>query len=71
MEQNGVMNFLFFTPDEMIDIVQASPSVILIDATYRTNKYNLPAVHFQAVTPISKTTSISLAFVINEEEALF
>lgn len=70
-EQNGVVNFLFFAPDEMIDIVQASPSVILIDATYRTNKYNLPAIHFQAVTPIGKTASISLAFVTNEEEASY
>lgn len=70
-EENGVVNFLFFTPDEMIDIAQASPSVILIDATYRTNKYNLPAVHFQTVTPIGKTASISLAFVTNEEEASY
>ena len=63
-----MVNFLFFTRDEMIDIAQASPSVIIIDATYRTNKLNLPAVHFQAVTSIRKTVSIALAFIINEEE---
>ena len=55
----------------MIDIAQASPSVIIIDATYHTNKLNLPAVHFQAVTLIGKTTSITLAFIINEEEPLY
>ena len=52
----------------MIDIAQASPSVIIIDATYHTNKLNLPAVHFQAVTLIGKTTSIALAFIMNKEE---
>jgi len=65
------VNFLFFTPDEMIDIAQASPSVILINATYRTNKYNLLAVHFQIVTPIGKTASISLIFITNKEEASY
>src|SRR6266480_2094658 len=52
----------------MIDIAQARPSVIIINATYRTNKLNLPAVSFQAVTSIRKTVSIALAFIINEEE---
>ena len=66
--QDGMVNFLFFTRDEMIDIAQASPSVIIIDATYRTNKLNLPAVHFQAVTSIRKTASIALAFIMNKEE---
>ncbi len=63
-----MVNFLFFTRDEMINIAQASPSVIIVDATYRINKLNLPAVHFQAVTSIGKTASITLAFIINEEE---
>ncbi len=52
----------------MIEIAQASPSVIIVDATYRTNKLNMPAVHFQAITSIGKTASIALAFIINEEE---
>ncbi|SRR6266480_2121729 len=52
----------------MIDIAQASPSVIIINATYHTNKLNLPAVYFQAVTSIRRTTSITLTFIINKEE---
>ena len=55
----------------MINITQVSPSVIIINATYHTNKLNLPAVHFQAVTLIRKTTSITLAFIMNEEEPLY
>ena len=44
--QDGMVNFLFFAQDEMINIAQASPSVIIINATYHINKLNLPAVHF-------------------------
>src|SRR6266513_2341047 len=66
--QNCMVNFLFFARDEMIDIAQASPSVIIVDATYHTNKLNLPAVHFQAITLIRKTASIALAFIMNKEE---
>ena len=55
----------------MINITQASPSVIIINATYHTNKLNLPAVYFQAVTSIRRTTSITLTFIINKEEPLY
>ena len=66
--QDGKVTFLFFARDEMIEIAQASPSVMIMDATYRTNKLNMPTVYFQAITLISKTASITLAFIINEEE---
>ena len=55
----------------MIDIMQASPDILLIDATYQTNKYNLPCVHFMTITAISMTASISLAFVASETEAMY
>lgn len=68
---DGHVDFIFFTPNEMIDIAQASPDVILIDATYRTNKYNLPGIHFMAVTAVGMTASIGLALVANEKEPLY
>ena len=55
----------------MINITQASPSVIIINTTYHTNKLNLPTIHFQAITLIRKTTSITLTFIMNKEEPLY
>src|SRR5436190_17097415 len=55
----------------MINITQASPSVIIINTTYHTNKLNLPAIHFQAITLIRKTVSITLTFIMNKEEPLY
>ena len=68
---DGHVNFIFFTLNEMINIAQASPDVILINATYRTNKYNLPGIHFMAVTAVGMTASIGLALVANEKEPFY
>ncbi len=55
----------------MIDIALASPDVILINATYRTNKYDLPGIHFMAVISVGLTASIGLAFVANETQLMY
>ncbi len=68
---DGHINFIFFTLNEMIDIAQASPDIILINATYRMNKYNLPGIHFMAVTAVGMTVSISLALVANKKEPFY
>ena len=68
---DGHINFIFFTLNEMIDITQASPDVILINATYWINKYNLPGIHFMAITAIGITVSISLALVTNKKEPFY
>ena len=49
---------------------QTSPDVIFIDATYRTNRYNMPLIHFLAVTPIGRTASIAMCFVASESETM-
>ncbi|MFQ6639292.1 hypothetical protein Gotur_016571 [Gossypium turneri] len=38
------------------------------DATYKTNKYDLPFVQIVGVTSINKTFSIAFAFIINEKK---
>jgi MULE transposase domain/FAR1 DNA-binding domain len=67
----GHVNFLFFTHDEAIDLAQENPDVILIDATYRTNRYNMPLLHFMTVTAVGRTTSIALCFLPAENETTY
>ena len=55
----GHINLLFFSYGPAIEITQSSPDIILIDATYRTNRYNMPLLHFMGVTPISTSFSIA------------
>jgi MULE transposase domain/FAR1 DNA-binding domain len=67
----GHVNFFFFAPFDAIDLARRCPDVIFIDATYRTNRYNMPLVHFMAVTPIGTTTSIGMCFVASETEQMY
>ena len=70
-EETGRINFLFFAPEDAITLAQASPEILLIDATYRTNKYNMPCIHFMTVTSIGRTASIALAFVAGETSIIY
>ena len=70
-DDKGHVNFLFFAPHEAIELAQQSPDVIFIDATYQTNRYNMPLIHFMAVTAIGTTTSIGMCFVANEKEQMY
>ncbi|KAI9914672.1 hypothetical protein PsorP6_006828 [Peronosclerospora sorghi] len=54
-DDEGHVNFLFFALHEEIHLAQPCPDVLFIDATYRTNRYNMPLIHFLAVMPICKT----------------
>jgi len=63
--------FFFFAPNDAIELARQSPDVIFIDATYRTNRYNMPLIHFMAVTGIGKTVSIAMCFVASESEPMY
>ncbi|TYG40109.1 hypothetical protein ES288_D12G066900v1 [Gossypium darwinii] len=59
---------LFFIHPRSLDIWRAFPHVLIVDATYKTNKYDLPFVQIVGVTSTNKTFSIAFAFIINEKE---
>ncbi|KAI9905876.1 hypothetical protein PsorP6_013557 [Peronosclerospora sorghi] len=53
-DDEGHVNFLFFAPHEAIHLAQSCTDVLFIDATYRTNRYNMPLIHFLVVIPIEE-----------------
>jgi hypothetical protein len=63
------LNRLFFAHHKGIELAQNYPEVLLIDATYKTNIYNMPLLHFAGVTPTGKNFSIGFAFMTSEAEA--
>jgi len=64
----GHINFFFFANALSIGLVQSYPDVILIDATYRTNRYNMPLVHFLGVTAVGTTFSLAFCFLSSEND---
>ena len=59
---------IFFVHPYSLDIWRAFPHVLLIDATYKTNKYNMPFVQIVSTTSTNKTFSIDFSFIVNEKE---
>ncbi|TYG86614.1 hypothetical protein ES288_A13G147600v1 [Gossypium darwinii] len=59
---------LFFIHPRSLDIWCALLYVLIVDVTYKTNKYDLPFVQIVGVTSTNKTFSIAFAFTINEKE---
>ncbi|KAJ9541940.1 hypothetical protein OSB04_028446, partial [Centaurea solstitialis] len=57
---------LFFIYPTSLKMWQAFPHVVFMDATYKTNKYNLPFLEI-GVTSTNKTFSIAFAFMYNEQ----
>nr|XP_043616043.1 PKS-NRPS hybrid synthetase cheA-like [Erigeron canadensis] len=60
---------LFFVHQTSFNIWRAFPHVLIIDAMYKTNYYNLPLVEIVGVTSTNKTFSIAFAFIQKEKTA--
>ncbi|MFS8001977.1 putative transcription factor FAR family [Helianthus anomalus] len=62
---------LFFAHQTSLDLLRAFPHVMLMDATYKTNKYNIPFLEIIGVTSTSKTFSIAFAFMHKETKDIY
>ncbi|XP_076955051.1 PKS-NRPS hybrid synthetase cheA-like [Bidens hawaiensis] len=58
---------IFFVQPTSFNIWRAFPHILIIDATYKTNKYNMPFVQIVGVTSTNNTFSIAFAFMHNEK----
>nr|KAJ0210928.1 hypothetical protein LSAT_V11C400197040 [Lactuca sativa] len=67
-DSNELENLFFVHPTSW-KIWRAFPHVLMIDTTYKTNKYNKPLVEIVGVTSTRKTFSVGFAFIHREKEA--
>jgi hypothetical protein len=76
---NGHITSLFPVHNSQIKLAQLYPEVLLLDAMYKTNWFNMPLVHFMWVVPVAKRAkntvdsnmSTAFAFVSAENEDLY
>jgi histone-lysine N-methyltransferase SETD2 len=59
---------LFFAHPISIDILRAFPQVLIMDCTYKTNRYRLPLLEIVGVTSTNLTFSVALAYLEGESE---
>ncbi len=65
-EGDGEREFLFFAPECSQKLLRFNYEVILMDATYKTNKYRMPLLIIIGVTPLNTTFYATLCFMKGE-----
>lgn len=67
-EIDGRLQSLFFASQNQVELMRSYPDLVLIDATYKSNRYKMPLVHFGGVTPINSFFSAAFCFMPGEDE---
>lgn len=62
----GELQSLFFTSPMAIILAKFYSYVFIIDATYSSNKYQMPLMHIISMSPTNKTFTVGLAFLDGE-----
>jgi len=65
-DEEGRASIVFFSHPRSFKITKCNPDVVQIDATYKTNAFNMPLVHIVGITGMGRTFDIAYAFVPNE-----
>ena len=65
------MKGLFFAHPDSIALMKAIPYVLLMDCTYKTNRYNLPLLEIVGVTSTRKTFLITAVYLEAKKEINF
>ena len=55
MNSNGTITHLFFTHPKSIELLRSHPTTILIDCTYKTNKYKMPLLNAVGNTSLNSS----------------
>ncbi|XP_019178337.1 PREDICTED: uncharacterized protein LOC109173552 [Ipomoea nil] len=69
MDNADELEDLFFVHPKSMEKWRAFPHVLLIDATYKTNRYSMPLVEMVGVTSTNMTFCIAFAFMHKENES--
>ena len=65
-DSNNHVQNLFFVNQKQVELMLANPDVLLMDCTYRTNKYKLPLLHILGCTNLQTFFSAGFCFLSNE-----
>ncbi|KAK2961160.1 putative MULE transposase domain protein [Blattamonas nauphoetae] len=68
-EPNGPLTHLFLAHPDSITRFQFAPTVVFLDATYKTNKYGMPLLHFCSRTATEDCYTVAFAFLRGEAES--
>ena len=62
----GRLDRLFMVHPRSVELFKAHPDVLLMDCTYKTNRYHLPLLNVAGVTSLGHTFHVAFAFIRQE-----
>ncbi|XP_012832959.1 PREDICTED: protein FAR1-RELATED SEQUENCE 5-like [Erythranthe guttata] len=66
-ETSNTITYIMFACPESIKLLRLFPYVILMDCTYKTNKYAMPLLAIIGITPVGRNFTIVVAFMSHED----
>lgn len=67
-DKEGHISRLFVADSRSIDYLNQHPDILLLDCTYKTNKFDMPLVDVLGVDNMGKSFSVAFAFLDSEIE---
>ena len=67
LDNDGHLSCLFIAPRGGIDLLRRYPHVLLLDATYKTNQFNMPLLNICGSTSAKKTFSVASVLLEGEK----
>ncbi len=62
---------IFFAHPRSLSLFNSFPTVLVMDSTYKTNKYNMPLFEIVGFTSTERTYNVGFAWLTNEKEDNF
>ena len=70
-EDTNRVEALFFAHPRIAEIYKENPDIVVMDCTYKTNKFGLPLLCFVAITRVGIAIPVAHAFLHAENEAAY
>ncbi len=71
LDADNRVTHLFFASRQSLDLYHRYPEVLLLDCTYKTNKYGLPLLNVVGITGVNTSFLVCCAFIKAEGESDF
>lgn len=68
LDGNDIIKDIFWAHPTSLDFLRTFPRVIILDCTYKTNRYRMPLLEIVGVTSTDQTFCIAIAYLCAESE---
>ena len=65
------LSHLFFSHTESLQLLALNPEVLIIDCTYKTNRFNMPLLNIIGITSLGKNFWVAFCFLCSKKEGDF